>query len=48
MQVEKLSSTLHKFVLTLGTFNVNLVASIGSDGILLADTGWQLTRSING
>ena len=43
MQVEKLSSTLHKFVLTLGTFNVNLVASIGSDGILLVDTGWAPT-----
>lgn len=43
MQVEKLSNTIHKFELTLGTFYVNLVASIGADGILLVDTGWGPT-----
>jgi len=43
MQVEKLSETLHKFTLTQNEFNVNLVASIGSDGILLVDTGWAPT-----
>jgi glyoxylase-like metal-dependent hydrolase (beta-lactamase superfamily II) len=43
MQVEKLSETLYKFTLLQNEFNVNLVASIGSDGILLVDTGWAVT-----
>ena len=43
MQVEKISKTLYKFTLTLNDFNVNLVASIGNDGILLVDTGWIMT-----
>ena len=45
MQVEKLSETLTKFSLssTENGFTVNLVASIGRDGILLVDTGWAQT-----
>jgi len=43
MQVEKLSETLHKFTLSLNDFSVNLVASVGADGILLVDTGWGPT-----
>ena len=45
MQVEKLSDTLTKFSLSptdIG-FTVNLIASIGRDGILLVDTGWAQT-----
>jgi cyclase len=45
MQVEKLSNTLTKFSLssTDNGFTVNLIASIGRDGILLVDTGWAHT-----
>jgi len=43
MQVEKLSETLYKFSLSQGDFTVNLVVSIGPDGILLVDTGWAVT-----
>jgi len=43
MQVEKLSDTLYKFVLGLNTFDVNVIASVGRDGILLVDTGWAQT-----
>ena len=43
MQVEKLSETLHKITLSLNDFTVNLVASIGDDGILLVDAGWDDT-----
>ena len=43
MQVEKLSETLYKFTLLQNDFNVNLVASIGTDGILLVDSGWAVT-----
>ena len=43
MQVEKLSETLYKFTLSLNAFSVNPVASIGRDGILLVDTGWEQT-----
>jgi cyclase len=45
MQVEKLSKTLYKLTLSLdgNDFPVNLVASIGPDGILLVDTGWAQT-----
>jgi glyoxylase-like metal-dependent hydrolase (beta-lactamase superfamily II) len=43
MQIEKISNTLHKFTLFLNDFSVNLVASIGEDGILLVDTGWADT-----
>ena len=45
MQVEKLSDTLTKFSLssTENGFTVNLVASVGRDGILLVDTGWAQT-----
>ena len=43
MQVEKLFETLYKFTLSQNEFNVNLVASIGTDGILLVDTGWAPT-----
>ena len=43
MQVEKLSETLHKFTLSQNDFTVNMVASTGSDGILLVDTGWVQT-----
>ena len=43
MQVEKLSGTLHKFTFSLNAFSVNPVASIGRDGILLVDTGWEST-----
>jgi hypothetical protein len=40
MQVEKLSDTLTKFTLSTvdNGFTVNLIASIGRDGILLVDT----------
>jgi cyclase len=45
MQVEKLSDTLTRFTLssTDNGFTVNLIASIGRDGILLVDTGWAHT-----
>jgi len=43
MQVEKLSETLYKFTLSQNDFTVNLVASIGTNGILLVDTGWAHT-----
>lgn len=43
MQVEKLSETLSKFTLSQSDFTVNLVVSIGPDGILLVDTGWAVT-----
>ena len=45
MQVEKISETLYKFRLSMdgNAFSVNLVASIGTDGILLVDTGWGPT-----
>ena len=43
MQVEKLSETLYKFTLSQNDFTVNLVVSIGPDGILLVDTGWAAT-----
>jgi len=45
MQTEKLSDTLTRFTLsTAGNgFTVNLIASIGRDGILLVDTGWTQT-----
>ena len=43
MQVEKLSKTLYRFTFSLNAFSVNPVASIGSDGILLVDTGWAQT-----
>ena len=45
MQVEKLSDTLTRFSLssTDNGFTVNLIASIGRDGILLVDTGWAHT-----
>ncbi|MBN1452353.1 MAG: MBL fold metallo-hydrolase [Anaerolineales bacterium] len=43
MQVEKLSETLYKFTLSQNDFTVNVVASIGPDGILLVDTGWTGT-----
>ena len=43
MQVEKISETLYKFSLSQNDFTVNVVASIGQDGILLVDTGWAGT-----
>lgn len=43
MQVEKLSNTLAKFSLSSTDFTVNVIASIGADGILLVDTGWAVT-----
>ena len=43
MQVEKLSEQLRKFSITFNTFTVNVVASIGPDGILLVDSGWEAT-----
>jgi len=45
MQVEKISNTFTKFSLssTENGFTVNVVASIGRDGILLVDTGWAQT-----
>ena len=43
MQVEKLSETLYKFTLSQSDFTVNLVVSIGPDGILLVDMGWAVT-----
>jgi len=45
MQVEKISDTLTKFSLssTENGFTVNVLASIGRDGILLVDTGWAQT-----
>ena len=51
MQVEKLSNTLTKFSVssTENGFIVNVVASIGKDGILLVDTGWaQTAEALNG
>ena len=45
MQVQKLSDTLTKISLssTENGFTVNVVASMGKDGILLVDTGWAQT-----
>jgi glyoxylase-like metal-dependent hydrolase (beta-lactamase superfamily II) len=43
MQVEKLNERLYKFELSLTGFIVNLVASVGPDGVLLVDTGWEPT-----
>jgi len=43
MQVEQLNERLYKIELSLTGFNVNLVASIGRDGVLLVDTGWTQT-----
>ena len=43
MQVEKISNTLTRFTLSSPGFTVNVVASIGKDGILLVDTGWTQT-----
>jgi cyclase len=43
MQVEKLSDRLTRFTLSSTDFTVNLIASIGRDGILLVDTGWAQT-----
>ncbi len=43
MQVEKLSETLYKFTLSQNEFSVNLIVSLGPDGILLVDTGWTVT-----
>jgi glyoxylase-like metal-dependent hydrolase (beta-lactamase superfamily II) len=43
MQVKKLNEHLYKFELSRTGFNVNMIASIGSDGILLVDTGWEAT-----
>ena len=43
MQVEKISETLYKFTLSSNDFTVNVGACIGSDGILLIDTGWAQT-----
>ena len=51
MQVQKLSDTLTKITVssTENGFTVNLVASIGRDGILLVDTGWaQTAEELNG
>jgi len=39
MQVEQLNERLYKFELSSTGFNVNMIASIGRDGILLVDTG---------
>ena len=43
MQVEKITATLSKFTLSSNDFTVNLVVSIGVDGILMIDTGWAQT-----
>ncbi len=45
MQTEKLSDTLTRFTLSRpdNDFIVNMVASIGRDGVLLVDTGWTQT-----
>ena len=39
MQVKQLNEQLYKFTLSLNTYDVNVIASIGRDGILLVDTG---------
>jgi glyoxylase-like metal-dependent hydrolase (beta-lactamase superfamily II) len=45
MQIQKVSDTLTKFSLSSAEngFTVNLIASMGKDGILLVDTGWAHT-----
>jgi cyclase len=45
MQAERISDTITKFSLssTDNGFTVNLIASMGRDGILLVDTGWAHT-----
>ena len=47
MQVENITGPLHKFSLSLidqsDAATVNVVASVGSDGILLVDAGWAPT-----
>ena len=51
MQIQKISDILTKISLssTENGFTVNVVASIGRDGILLVDTGWaQTAEELNG
>lgn len=47
MKVEKISGTLHKLSFAINdladAMTVNMVASIGTDGILLVDVGWEQT-----
>ena len=45
MQIQKISDMLTKFSLSSAEngFTVNLIASMGRDGILLVDTGWAHT-----
>jgi len=43
MRVEQLNERLYKIELSLTSFKVNVVASIGRDGVLLVDTGWTQT-----
>ena len=48
MQVEKISETLYKFMLSIDDFTVNLVVCTGVDSILLVDTGWaQTAKELN-
>lgn len=43
MRVEQLNERLYKLELSRTGFTVNMIASIGRDGILLVDTGWLQT-----
>jgi len=43
MQVEQLNKRLYKLESSNTGFTVNMIASIGRDGILLVDTGWTQT-----
>jgi glyoxylase-like metal-dependent hydrolase (beta-lactamase superfamily II) len=47
VKVEKITGTLHKLSFALNdladAMTVNMVASIGTDGILLVDAGWEQT-----
>jgi len=43
MQVEQLNERLYKLELSRTGFTVNMIASVGRDGILLVDTGWTQT-----
>jgi glyoxylase-like metal-dependent hydrolase (beta-lactamase superfamily II) len=47
VKVEKIAGTLHKLAFAMSdladAMTVNMVASIGTDGILLVDVGWEQT-----
>lgn len=45
MLVEKISDRLHKLNLSMNEFTVNLATYLGTDQILMVDTGWSMTAA---